>query len=63
MVVEKITEKKTKLRLVLGNAYLVPVLSHKTTHTHTHTKSFLFLLAFWGTCCCAFASVQFPNLG
>lgn len=61
MVVEKITEKKTKLELDLGNAYFILVLSHKTTHTHT--KIFLFLLAFWGTHCFAFASVQFPNLG
>lgn len=36
MVVEKITEKKAKLGLDLGIAYLVPVLSHKTTQAHTH---------------------------
>lgn len=51
MVVEKITDKKTKLGLDLGNAYLVLGLSHKTTHTHT--KIFLFLLAFWRKHCCA----------
>lgn len=50
MVVEKITDKKTKLGLDLENAYFGLVLSHKTTHT----KIFLFLLAFWGTHCCVF---------
>lgn len=33
--------KKTKLGLALGNAYLVPVLSHKTTH------AWRFFFSFW----------------
>lgn len=43
MVVEKITEKKAELGLDLGIAYLVPVLSHKTTQTHT----WRFFFSFW----------------
>lgn len=43
MVIEKITDKKTKLGLDLGNAYFVLVLSHKTTHTHTQR----FFFSFW----------------
>lgn len=52
--------KKTKLGSDLGNAYFVLVLSHKTTHTH---KGFSFPFGILGTHCCAFGSVQFPNLG
>lgn len=56
----KIPQEKDKAGISPRECWLGPCLKPQD---HTSLRNFLFLLAFQGTCCCLFTSVQLPNCG